>query len=167
MIKNLLTFVILINSLFAEAQENISNTNIGQTTLEFYDEKRARPIILDLWYPTKDSLKESDQTFSPFRREFSVRNAALPSKKLPLIMISHGTGGNRLSLEWLSQNLVKNGYIVAAVDHWGNTFNNAIAIEFLKPWERPLDISYALTKLLENKIFDAIIDEDRIGALGF
>src|SRR5690606_39934598 len=103
MIKNLLTFVILINSLLAYAQENISNTNIGQTTLEFYDEKRARPIILDLWYPTKDSLKESDQTFSPFCREFSVRNAALPSKKLPLIMISHGTGGNRLSLEWLSQ----------------------------------------------------------------
>ena len=167
MIKNLLTFVILINSLLAYAQENISNTNIGQTTLEFYDEKRARPIILDLWYPTKDSLKESDQTFSPFRREFSVRNAALPSKKLPLIMISHGTGGNRLSLEWLSQNLVKNGYIVAAVDHWGNTFNNAIAIEFLKPWERPLDISFALTKLRENKIFDAIINEDRIGALGF
>ena len=168
MIKNFLSFVILVSCHTADAQENISNkTNIGQTTLEFYDETRGRPIIIDLWYPTTDSLKESDRTFFPFRKEFTARDAKLPSKKHPLIMFSHGNGGNRLSLEWLSQNLVQNGYIVAAVDHWGNTFDNTIGIEFVKPWERPLDISFGLTKLLENKNYEAIIDEDKIGALGF
>ena len=168
MIKIFLTFVFILNGLFVDAQENGSNNIIiGQTTLEFYDVKRTRPITIDLWYPTSESLKESDKSFSPFRREFTVRDAKLPSKKLPLIMISHGTGGSRLSLEWLAQRLVKNGYLVAAPDHWGNTFDNPIAIEFVKPWERPLDMSFALTRLLEDIAFKAVIDEDKIGALGF
>jgi predicted dienelactone hydrolase len=82
-------------------------------------------------------------------------------------MISHGTGGGRLTLEWLAQTLAQNGFIVAALDHWGNTYDNKIPLEFLKPWERPLDISFAITALLKDKDFSSIIDRQRIGATGF
>ncbi|MGS2739441.1 alpha/beta hydrolase family protein [Sinomicrobium sp. M5D2P17] len=140
---------------------------IGQMTLEFRDNSRDRPVVTEIWYPTTDSLKTSDIMFSPFVRKYTVRNGRLPEGKYPLIMISHGTGGSRLSLEWMAQHLVQKGFMVAAVDHWGNTYDNKIDIEFVKPWERPLDMSFALTELLKNPSFGNIIDSDRIGALGF
>jgi predicted dienelactone hydrolase len=169
-VKLLIKLAILscTNQLFGQTTISFTNTtNIGQTTVEFFDKERGRPIITELWYPTTDSIKETDNTFSPLVRELTIRNGKLPVKKYPLIMISHGNGGNRLSLEWLAQHLVQSGYVVAAVDHWGNTHNNKIGIEFVKPWERPLDISFSLTKLLGNKNFKAMINEDKIGALGF
>ena len=82
-------------------------------------------------------------------------------------MISHGTGGGRLTLEWLADILVQNGFMVAAVDHWGNTFDNKIAIDFVTPWERPQDISFVLTALLKDPLFGPEIDQNRIGAAGF
>ncbi|QNK64561.1 hypothetical protein H7F33_08810 [Pedobacter sp. PAMC26386] len=67
----------------------------------------------------------------------------------------------------MAQILVQNGFIVAAVDHWGNTFDNKIPIEFVKPWERPLDISFALTNLLRDPEIEKTIDQTKIGAAGF
>ncbi|SHG41671.1 alpha/beta hydrolase family protein [Pedobacter caeni] len=147
---------------FAHAQ-----TRIGQRTFNFKDEQRKRPVVTELWYPTTDSLNSSDQTKTPFLREFTVRGGKLPADKFPLILISHGTGGGRLTLEWLAQGLAKSGFMVAAVDHWGNTFDNKIPIEFVKPWERPLDISFALSSLLNDSAVGKIIDRKRIGAAGF
>src|SRR5690606_41192606 len=136
MIKFFIATIIFLSNSLVYAQEFANKNSIGQTTLKFFDEERDRPVTVELWYPTPDSLKKSDKIYSPFLREHTVRDGRLPAKKFPLIIFSHGNGGNRLSLEWLAQSLVQNGNIVAAVDHWGNTFDNAIGIEFIKPWER-------------------------------
>ena len=168
MFKSFLIFLFLIQCHLVDTQiKAIDEINIGQTTLKYFDEKRDRPMIIEMWYPTIDSLKVSDKNYSPFLKEFTVRDAKFPLKKYPLILISHGNGGNRLSLEWLSHILVKNGYVVAAVDHWGNTFDNAIAIEFVKPWERPIDISFSLNMLLDYPEINSIIDNNKIGVIGF
>lgn len=82
-------------------------------------------------------------------------------------MISHGTGGSRLSLEWLADALVQMGFIVAAVDHWGNTYDHKIPLEFLKPWERPQDISFVISCLLNQPDLKAVINPDKIGMAGF
>ncbi|GAB4036223.1 alpha/beta hydrolase family protein [Spirosoma gilvum] len=142
-------------------------TQIGQQTFSFMDESRHRPIVTEVWYPTQDTLTVKDKGFSPFIRQPTVRNGQLPTHKMPLILLSHGTGGGRLTLEWLAQGLVREGFMVAAVDHWGNTYDNKVPLEFLKPWERPLDISFALTALLKNTPFSSVIDTRRIGAAGF
>ena len=168
MIKPYLLIPFLVCHLYLHTQQAVDfHINIGQATLEFNDESRSRPLKTEIWYPTTDSIKDSDKYITPFIRGYTVRNAALPNTKLPLILLSHGNGGNRLSLEWLAQGLVRQGYIVAAVDHWGNTFDHPIAQEFVKPWERPLDISYVLTALLKDKRYQSIIDEHKIGAAGF
>ncbi|NML22908.1 dienelactone hydrolase [Pseudoflavitalea sp. G-6-1-2] len=147
--------------------QNAHTFNIGERTLHYKDEKRNRPIVTEVWYPTTDTLKASDKKYAPVLRNYTVRDGSLPAGKLPLIMVSHGTGGSRHSLEWLAQSLVQSGFIVAAVDHWGNTTDNKIPVEFMKPWERPQDISFALTQLLNEKDFRAVIDSQKIGALGF
>jgi predicted dienelactone hydrolase len=142
--------------------------NLGERTFNFKDESRNnRPVVTEIWYPTADTLKPADKHFSPFLRQPTVRNGKLPVSKLPLILLSHGTGGGRLTLEWLAQALANSGCIVAAVDHYGNTYDHKIPLEFVKPWERPLDISFALTSLLNNQEVGPLIDQQKIGATGF
>lgn len=142
--------------------------NLGERTFNFKDESRKnRPVVTEIWYPTTDSLKLIDKHFSPFVRQPTVRNGKLPANKLPLILVSHGTGGGRLTLEWLAQALANSGCIVAAVDHYGNTYEYKIPLEFVKPWERPLDISFALTSLLNDPEVGPLVDQQKIGATGF
>lgn len=164
--RKILTILLLLIHLGVFGQ-SAQPFNIGRRTFHFKDEKRNRPIVTEVWYSTTDTPKISDKKYSPFLRNYTVRDGSLPTGKLPLIMVSHGTGGNRLSLEWLAQRLVQSGFIVAAVDHWGNTSDNKIEVEFVKGWERPQDISFALTQLLKDKDFSAVIDSQKIGALGF
>ncbi|GAB3503865.1 alpha/beta fold hydrolase [Spirosoma knui] len=146
---------------------HLSSTQIGQQTVTFMDQSRHRPVVTEVWYPTDDTLKASDKLFSPFIRQHTVRNGQLPDRKLPLILLSHGIGGGRLTMEWLAQGLVQKGFMVAAVDHWGNTYDNKVPLQFLKFWERPLDIRFALSALLTNTPFSRVIDSQRIGAAGF
>lgn len=140
---------------------------IGEQTLRYNDTLRKRPLTTEIWYPTTDTKAPSLKENFPFIVEPSIRNAALPTQRYPLIMISHGTGGGRLTMEWLADKLVKQGFIVAAVDHWGNTYDNKIAIDFVTPWQRAQDISFVLTQLLKNPDLDKVIDRQRIGAAGF
>ncbi|RYU91544.1 dienelactone hydrolase [Mucilaginibacter terrigena] len=154
--------------LFMLPASAFAQTLIGEQTFRYNDTARKRPLITEVWYPTADNSKAPTlKEGFPFIVEPSVRNAALPAQKHPLIMISHGTGGGRLTMEWLADILVKQGFIVAAVDHWGNTHDNKIAIEFVTPWQRAQDISFVLTQLLNNPDLDKVIDRQRIGAAGF
>lgn len=85
----------------------------------------------------------------------------------PLVLLSHGTGGNRFSLAWLAIALVKQGYMVIAPDHWGNTFDNKIPEYFVRYWDRPLDVRFLLSQIFADENLCKYIDHEKIGALGF
>ena len=141
--------------------------NIGQTTLLLNDLSRKRPLKTEIWYPTRDTTKLNITTEYPFKLPPTSKDAEIVSEQFPLILLSHGTGGNRISLMWLACELASNGYIVAAVDHWGNTLDNKIPENFVKVWDRPLDISYVLDKILDNSKLKPNIDTTKIGMIGF
>lgn len=140
----------------------------GITTLRFYDEQRQRPLITEVWYPVDDAIP-SKQVAGMWIRCPEARDALIKdlSSKYPLIIMSHGNGGDRLNAAWLAEILAANGYIVAAMDHHGNTWNNKIPENFLKIWERPLDVSFVIDQLLENSPFRDNIDQAKIGFIGF
>jgi predicted dienelactone hydrolase len=140
---------------------------VGQTTLSFKDSVRNRPLTTELWYPTSSSLAPTDTDQVPFVLSPTIRNAQVTKGRLPLILLSHGTGGSRLTLHWLAASLAQAGFLVAAVDHWGNTYDNPIPEYFAKFWERPQDLSYILTALLRDATWSPSIDPARIGATGF
>jgi predicted dienelactone hydrolase len=164
MFKRIASVLLLLSPLCIVAQ----HIAIGERTFKFNDTSRSRPVTTEIWYPTNDVYQASDSSYTyPFVHIPVIRNAHVQTQKRPLVMISHGTGGGRITLEWLADALVQKGFIVAAVDHWGNTYDNPIAIDFVTPWQRPQDISFAITQLLNDKDFGAVIDKDRIGAAGF
>lgn len=164
MYKKIACLISFLLPLLATAQTQA----IGERTFRYKDTVRNRPLITEVWYPTdEDNSKAFNPPGYPFIHTPTIRGAKVPGGKHPLVMISHGTGGGRMTLEWLADNLVQKGFIVAAVDHWGNTYDNKIAINFVTPWERPQDISFVLTQLLKDKDLGHVIDANRIGAAGF
>jgi len=163
---NMKRIVFIICTFLLPVLASAQNITIGEATIGFNDTIRKRPLITEVWYPTTDSITKHNAGFSPFVRMETVKNGKIAKKRYPLIMISHGTGGGRLTLEWLADILVQNGFMVAAVDHWGNTYDNKIAIDFVTPWQRPRDISFVLTGLLNDPKFGPEIDQGRIGAAG-
>lgn len=70
---------------------------------------------------------------------------------------------------WLGYYLAARGYIVAAVNHHGNTGaeRQLAAQGFLLYWERAKDLTVALDKMLADPIFGGRIDLMRVGAAGF
>jgi len=140
----------------------------GITTFNLFDQTRSRPIITEVWYPVDRDIPA--QTSSGFwLRCDEARDAPLSNKKskYPLIILSHGSGGDRYTISWLAEILAANGYIAAAMDHYGNTWNNKIPESYAQPWERPKDISFVLNHLLGSSQFNDRIDQEKIGFAGY
>ena len=132
-------FLIWVSISIADAQDRVS-----QQTITLFDSTRNRKLVTEIWQPAEKTAAE-----------------------LPLIMFSHGTGGNRLACSWFCEGLASKGFIVAAVDHFGNTYDNPIPKEFVSIWKRPQDISFVLSQLLNEKQTALKIKTSEIFAAGF
>ncbi len=96
-----------------------------------------------------------------------TENATVSPGKHPLVLMSHGWGGNFRRMGWLSQGLVEKGAIVVAVNHPNSTtgeLNNLLALDH---WTRAQDLSAALDDVLADPAFASAVDSTRISALGF
>ncbi len=140
-----------------------------------WDKAKARPLTTSLWYPAAEGSQMEEIGIPPARPVFiggfAARGAEMAphSETYPLILLSHGTGGAGMQMMWLGRELAAKGYIVAAVDHHGNT-----AAEekfdprgFRMPWERANDLSAVLDLLLADPNWGPRIDANKIGAVGF
>lgn len=134
----LLAFLVSINC------SGFGQTIFSQETKTYFDSTRQRKLITEIWIPQNN-------------------NAA----SFPLVMFSHGTGGNRLACSWFCKGLADKGFIVAAVDHFGNTYDNPIPKEFVTIWQRPQDISFVLSELLNEKNIAAKLDNSKVYMAGF
>lgn len=144
-----------------------ANYTVGQQTLLLDDANRQRKLPTEIWYPVAAETENGVSTSASSGNLKTIRDGAIIKKRLPLIMLSHGFGGDRMSLEWVGKVLAQKGFLAASVSHWGNTHDNLIPQRSLEFPERPKDISFVLSKLLENPAFKDSIDKKRIGALGF
>ncbi|KFF58551.1 hypothetical protein JF66_17730 [Cryobacterium sp. MLB-32] len=82
----------------------------------------------------------------------------------PVVVLSHGTGGAGEDLDWLAKPLNDAGFLVASVDHPGNSYNDEYLPEgFAFAWDRPRDI----TLLIDHLVAEQNIDITKIGAAGF
>ena len=141
--------------------------NIGVHTEKFEDAKRNRPVLVEIWYPT-DRAAPVDHPEDPvWEHPREIRDAPPANGKYPLIMMSHGHGGDRRDRTWLVEYLVKSGYIVASVEHYGNSWRSYNPLLSLRFWERARDVSFAISSLLKDPYFKQQIDTNRIGFVGY
>lgn len=118
-------------------------------------------VPIRVFYPT---MAEAPETrFGPWELP-AARNADPATGAFPLIMVSHGLGGNDWNHHLLAQLLVRHGFVVAAVRHPDDLKRvGRQAILVL----RPMEVRSALDKVLDDPAFGPVIDANRIGAFGF
>jgi predicted dienelactone hydrolase len=171
----LLGFAVVICALYGEdarAQAVIPTPpyRVGMTQVEFSDPAAgSRSLNFMLIYPAAP-----ERTAKPFRIFLSTNlhlyKDAPPvddGLRHPLIVFSHGAGGNGSVYAWFGEYLAAHGYIVAMVYHYrANTYDSSALYVRNRIWQRPRDISLDISHLLEDKKWGPRIDPDRIGVAG-
>jgi predicted dienelactone hydrolase len=142
-----------------------------------YDWRGAKTHALSavVWYPVPATASAAAQWIGPPNQPLFAAGRAAPNgtiiakpTQLPLILLSHGTGGAALQMAWLATVLAAHGYIAVAVNHPGNNgFEGYTARGFATWWERARDLSTVADAMLADAQFGHRIDPKRIGAAGF
>jgi predicted dienelactone hydrolase len=94
-------------------------------------------------------------------------NAEPLTGKHPVVLLSHGWGGNFARMSWLASGLVERGAIVVAVNHPNSTTGDLDNLDALNHWTRAQDLTAALDRVLQDPQFKPVIDATRIYAAGF
>lgn len=129
---------------------------------------RAKLIEASLWYPAATkTYKTPIGDNALFQGRSAYMGAALEAGKHPLVIISHGSGGNMDGLAWLSSGLAQAGAIVLAVNHQGSTTGDSSPRRTVLFEERIADIRSSLDQVLKDPNFAPHIDTQQISALGF
>lgn len=167
-------FLAAIHPFFGMGKRSSSNIHftseaIGVRTLRFEDPVRKRPILVELWYPTHEASLVDEPTDQVWVHPKEMRNAPMwkSDRKHPLIIMSHGHRGDRRERSWLADVLVRQGFIVASVEHYGNTWFQYDPLISLRFWERSKDITFSLDHLLKEPILLDRVDANRIGFVGY
>jgi predicted dienelactone hydrolase len=104
--------------------------------LDLYDETRAawrvdgpRPVRTYLWRPSSNG-----------------------NQPVPLVVLSHGSGGTAVDLAWLAEALSAEGFLVAAVEHHGNSHpDDRLPEGGAFWWERPRDLTIVVDHLTKHE----------------
>lgn len=145
------------------ASKQVSATSVGhqRTTLETAAKEK---IEVALWYPTSTPSRE--HTLGPYTFVAAL-DAPVNAGKYPLILISHGTGGNNMNQHELATAFAQSGYVAVALTHPGDNYRDRALVGTPKYFsERPRQVSRVLDALLADTAWSARIDSARIGFFG-
>lgn len=140
-----------------------------------WDGAGPRPISWAAWYPADaDAIEAPMRAGGPGEPLFDIGAVAhdvaiaASESRMPVVLVSHGTGGTAASMGWLACALAERGYVVLAASHHGNTAIEPYRAEgFLCWWERARDLSVLLDHLMTEVRFAGCLDPDRVFAIGF
>jgi predicted dienelactone hydrolase len=145
-----------------------SDEPVGVTTLAVAAPERDRESILTLWYP---ALPGGTPTLigdnAVFEGAAGRQDAPAADGAFPTVLISHGGLRAAPNLSgWIAKRLAARGFLVVAVQ--GPKLGPKDAQKAVTEiWERPADLSTALTTLADNADWSKHMDQGRVAALGF
>ncbi|KJE33782.1 hypothetical protein UF64_18955 [Thalassospira sp. HJ] len=126
-----------------------------------------RALAGAIWYPTTDTNPVTPVGENPvFFGQMVQPDAKTMNGRHPLVVMSHGFGGNWRNQGWLAVALARAGYVVAAINHPGTTSRDVTAEVGSKLWLRPRDISHLITSLSDNPIWAPYLDTANITVIG-
>ena len=122
----------------------------------------GKPLEIGIWYPSQATAQPV--AMGPTTMSVAV-NAIVQGKALPLVVMSHGTGGSFLGHFDTAIALADAGFVVAAVTHAGD--NYADQSRSADVMDRPRQVSRVIDHMLSTWDGHATIDAARIGMFGF
>lgn len=143
-------------------------SGVGITYGSAYAPVRDRDVDFAIWYPARTGGKSVTVGGNGvFYGTQAGRGAPHQGGRAPVVILSHGAGGNAGQFGWIASRLAEEGYVVVLPNHPGTTSGNASAQAAVRVWERPADVSAVLDALGADPKRYAYMDLDRVSVLGF
>jgi predicted dienelactone hydrolase len=157
---------------------------IGHDTISIPDPATGRTISADLWYPAADGATGTPTRYSLlptayFDSKMAIERAPInPAGSFPLIIYSHGSGGQSFVASFLTEDIASHGYVVLSANHAGNTAADQIVgssvsqdqNDYLRPKVVEAEIDWALAQSsgasATYPLLKGAIDAKRIGLVG-
>ena len=168
----LMYWVVTVWTTYTLAQDVLPTSlyPVGMVQVEYIDQiDHGRPLDYMLIYPAV-----TDGAGAPIKVFLSTnlhldKDAPIVADGLkhPLVMFSHGAGGNGSGYAWFGEYLASHGYLVAMAYHYrANTFDSSALYVRNRLWQRPRDLSLDITHLLQDKAWGSHINPNQIGVAG-
>jgi predicted dienelactone hydrolase len=148
-----------------------SEYKAGYRVYKWADARRQRPVWVDLWYPANDQSDERRISYG-LGHGSVAKDAGIAADRVsfPLVVISHGASGSAPNYGWLTEYLARKGMIVLGVSHYGESWRyGPDAVDpgaVTRLWTRPQDCTFALSQILQERLFKGRVDPTRIAAIG-
>lgn len=122
----------------------------------------GKPLVIGLWYPSLTLAKAV--SMGPTTMTVAI-NAPVNGKALPMIVMSHGTGGSYLGHFDTAIALADAGFVVVAMNHTGDNYaDSSRSVDIM---DRPRQVSRVIDHMLSTWEGRAAIDPQRVGMFGF
>ena len=126
---------------------------VGLLELALFDEARQREVRTVVWYPALPQPSDVPVTYLYFVEGRAVADAPLDAAgaPYPLVLFSHGFNGVAEQSMGFTEHLASHGYVVAAMDHVGNTLADSNADDEVvadAALQRPVDVRFAAERVI-------------------
>jgi predicted dienelactone hydrolase len=152
--------------LAAIALSALSFSNVAQAKqveAGFERQVAADGTEIGIWYPASGT--PTHQRLGLFAQDVVAGSPAPDRGRHPLIVISHGTGGDFAGHVDTAVALARAGFIVAALTHPGDNWRDNSRATYIE--DRPKALSALITYMLTTWSGHAAINTSQIGAFGF
>jgi predicted dienelactone hydrolase len=120
------------------------------------------PLEAGIWYPSE--APASSQPLGLYEQPVAT-DAAVAGRSLPVIVMSHGSGGSFEGHYDTALALAEAGFVVAAVTHTGDNYRDHSG--FTRVENRPRHLKALVDYMLASWPHRDLIDPARIGMFGF
>ena len=123
-----------------------------------------KPLALAIWYPS--DAPAASQALGLFNQDVAFYGT-ISGKALPLIVISHGTGGSAAGHYDTALALADAGFVVVAMTHTGDNYQDQSRTFTPRDFiDRPRQVSRVIDFMLKSWGGHDLIDPTRIGMFG-
>lgn len=136
-------------------------SNVGFTETRIADGADVS-LIAGIWYPT--DAQSAEHQLGLFTQVVAL-DAPVAGKNLSLVVLSHGGGGSYQSHYDTALALAHAGFVAAAVNHAGDTYEDQSRV--LELWRRPRQLRLLGDYMLLDWPHKDRLDANRVGAFGF
>lgn len=164
--KPLLALLLLATTAIPSAVRAETLPGLDRLTLD----APHRPKVMEalVWYPAANRTYPTPLGANPVFLGTTVQVGPIPTPSVyPVLILSHGSGGNIENLGWLAEGLVARGAIVAGLNHPRSTSGDSNPRDMPNVADRVADLAALIDGLTTNPTFAPLVDPARITALGF